>query len=99
MNVTAMDFERSVLSRLIDPDNPDLPADAARGILSLKFPPSDQERMTKLAEKARHDILTSEEQAQADSYERIGSFLALLQSKARLSLKKSSPNGGQSTAS
>ncbi|MCZ6651542.1 MAG: hypothetical protein O7D91_00730, partial [Planctomycetota bacterium] len=86
-----------ILSRLVDPNSPTFPADAAKGILSLKFPQDDVDRMKELAEKARKGALTPEEQAQADSYERIGNFLGLLHSKARISLKKS--DGDQSEPS
>lgn len=57
-------------------------------ILALKFPREDRERMDQLAEKAREGTLTPDEQFEIDAYERVGSFLALLQSKARISLKK-----------
>lgn len=97
MTIEAMDFETSILSRLVDPDSPTFPADAARGILSLKFPQNDVDRMKELAGKARQGTLTPEEQVQAGSYERIGNFLGLLHSKARLSLKKS--DGDQSEPS
>ena len=43
--------------------------------------------MEQLAEKAREGTLTSEEQAEIDCYERVGHFLSLLRSKARISLK------------
>ena len=92
-----MDFEISILSRLVDPDSPTFAPDAARGILSLEFPQDDVDRMNELAEKARQGTLSEEEQAQAESYEHIGNFLGLLHSKARLSLKKS--NGDQSESS
>ena len=60
----------------------------ARAILSLRFQHDDLDRMNQLAEGARQGSLTDEKQAEVDSYERIGHFLSLLKSKARLSLKQ-----------
>jgi hypothetical protein len=42
--------------------------------------------MTDLAAKARQGTLTSDEQAEAEGYERVSSFLGLVKSKARCSL-------------
>jgi hypothetical protein len=47
--------------------------------------------MHELAEKARSGELTDEERLEADGYERVSSLLGILQSKARLSLKQSTP--------
>lgn len=79
--------EADILSRVIDPDEPCLSREAAECILQLGFPREDVERMNTLAERARAGILTPEERELADRYERVGHFLSLLKSKARLSLK------------
>lgn len=89
---TAAEFDTSILQRLVDPGNPSLSPEAAKGILALKFPPADQARMHVLAEKARQGTLSNVERAEVESYERIDSLLGLLQSKARISLKKSVSN-------
>jgi len=44
--------------------------------------------MRELSQKANEGILTAEEQSQIDGYNHVRHLLALLQSKARLSLKK-----------
>jgi hypothetical protein len=44
--------------------------------------------MNQLAQKARDGTLTAEEQVEIDCYERVGHFLSLLRSKARLSLQQ-----------
>jgi hypothetical protein len=49
--------------------------------------------MLDLAEKAREGSLTPAEQGELESYERVGSLLGILQSKARTSLKKESSAG------
>ena len=80
--------EAAILSRVIDPATPSLVPEAARSILKLDFQAKDQERMQFLADKAAEGTLTPEERAEMESYNHVGHILALLQSKARLSLKK-----------
>jgi hypothetical protein len=67
---------------------PNLPLPLAGMVLAITFPSEDRERMNQLAEKAREGTLTGEEQVEIDAYERVGHFLSLLQSKARISLKQ-----------
>ncbi len=80
--------EADILSRVIAPEEPNLPPDTAKIILTFDFGKEDRERMNQLAEKAREGTLTAEEQAEIDCYERVGHFLSLLRSKARISLKQ-----------
>lgn len=80
--------EAEILSRVIAPGEPNLPPDTARIILSLDFGKEDRDRMNQLAQKAREGTLTAEEQVEIDCYERVGHFLSLLRSKARLSLQQ-----------
>lgn len=82
-------IEAEILTRVISPGDP-LPArQVAEAILALGFKPQDTARMEFLAEKAREGTLNRDEQAEADSYERIGHFVSLLKSKARRSLAAS----------
>ena len=87
MSTSTQSVEASILSRLICPDRASLTPDAARGILSLRFDAAEVDRMNQLAEKAREGTLAPDEQALLDGYERIGSLIGLLHSKARQSLK------------
>jgi hypothetical protein len=59
---------------------------------TIEFGKEDRDRMNLLAEKARADVLTAEEQVELDCYERVGHFLSLLWSKARVSLKQGKAN-------
>ena len=77
----------AILSRVIAPETPSLSPEAARSILQLDFQVTDQQRMRALAEKASAGTLTSDERDEAEGYNHVGHLLALLQSKARLSLK------------
>jgi hypothetical protein len=65
-----------------------LSPEAARYILTLRFPPPDVGRMRELAEKARRGTLTPEEGLELDIYERVGYALSLMKSKARRALKR-----------
>jgi len=53
----------------------------------MQFSEQQNGRMLALAEKNNRGELTEVERAEMDSYARVGSFLGLLQSKARQSLK------------
>lgn len=88
VTVTDANFEASLWARVIAPEEPTLDADAARAVLALAFSPADCERMAELSGKAQAGTLTEAESAEAISYQRVGSILGLMQSKARISLKK-----------
>jgi len=62
----------------------------ARAILGLSFPKNDISRMHELSAKARAGTLTPEDDAEMDSFERVGSMLSTLKSKARQALRRSS---------
>jgi len=86
--------EADILFRIIDPGRATLPSQTAEMILALDFPVEDRVRMDELAEKARSGTLAAKDQVELDAYERVGHFLSLLKSKARMSLKR----GGTSLA-
>ena len=88
MNSMTTINEAEILSRVIAPEEPTLPPDTAKIILTFDFGKEDRDRMNLLVEKAREGTLTAEEQAEIDCYERVGHFLSLLRSKARVSLKQ-----------
>jgi hypothetical protein len=90
-STVSVDSDVAILSRLIAPDVENLPPAVARYILGLQFCQSDHDRMHALAAKAREGTLTTAEQSEVESYERIGHLVALLQSKARKSLKTTAP--------
>lgn len=50
--------------------------------------------MRELAARARAGTLTAEEQAEIDTYGRVGSLLSILKSKARRSLKQRTRTDG-----
>ena len=80
--------ESAILSRLIQPENSDLRPEVAEYLLDLNFRPADLDRMNELAEKAAAGALSEDESGELEGYNHVGHFLALLQSKARLSVKR-----------
>ena len=81
--------EAEVWMRILHPDDEMSPR-VARAILGLSFPKIDISRMHELSAKARAGTLTTEEDAEMDSFERVGAILSILKSKARQVLKRSS---------
>jgi hypothetical protein len=79
--------EGAIWARIVDPQNGDLSSAGARSLLAMDFKPADRRRMEELAEKAGAGTLTVEERREAETYNRVAHLLALLQSKARQSLR------------
>ncbi len=85
---SAQASEAEILSRVIRPDNGNWSKQAAEAILQFDFPASDVQRMNALAAKARAGTLADAEEAELENYRQVGRLLELMQSKARLSLKR-----------
>jgi hypothetical protein len=79
--------ELAIFSRLIKADASDLSRELARYILTLGFDDEDQKRMTELAEQNQAGVLSGEGRAELENFVKAGHLLALLHSKARISLK------------
>jgi hypothetical protein len=82
----------AIWGRIVKPDRADLTPDAARAILKLDFDPEDHRRVDELSAKAQKGTLTPQERAELEEYIRVGYELAVLQSRARLSLKRANPS-------
>jgi len=80
--------DAAIVGRLMKPDHRDFSPEAAREILSIQLSPEDQARMQELSRKAQEGTLTPTEQAEVESYRRVGYWLGILWSKARRSLKQ-----------
>ncbi len=85
MNAT---YEAEIWPRLLRAQKGELSAGAADFLLAVDFAECDRNRMPELAERSEAGILTPEEQTKFDSYRRVGNFLAIVHSKARLALNK-----------
>jgi hypothetical protein len=88
--------ESAIWGRLLAPGGTKLSSEAVRAIIKIDFPQADKDRMRKLAAKARTGTLTAEEQEAIDAYGRIGSFISIMKSKARVALRKLEGNGSRS---
>jgi hypothetical protein len=75
-------------ARLMQAQNDELSPEAAEFLLSIDFGEGDRLRMLHLAERSNAGILTPEEQVELDGCLHIGNLLAVMQSKARLALKR-----------
>jgi hypothetical protein len=83
-----MTGEVAIFGRMIQAENGSLDRGLARYLLTLGFPKPDQQRMNDLASRNQEGLLNSNEQEELQNYVRSGHLLALLQSKARKSLKR-----------
>jgi hypothetical protein len=80
--------EITILERIIMADPEELNLESARHVLTLGFSVTDKSRMHKLAAKNRSGTLSADEEAELESYRRVGALLSTLKSKARRILKK-----------
>jgi hypothetical protein len=80
----------AIINRLIDPERDDLPVDVARFLADLDFPQCDHVRMEELSNRAADGALLPDEREELDEYLRVADLLAVIQSKARRSLKRRS---------
>jgi hypothetical protein len=87
MTPTAV-HESSIIERLI------FTPDKAEAILSLAFAREDHERMRDLMDRNNQGTLSAEEQAEMESFRRLGTFLGILQARARLFLESSGDANG-----
>src|SRR5262249_27485286 len=82
--------EAEILKRVILPNQQALSESVAREFLAYGFDENDRQMMQELSEKARQGTMTEKEALEADGYERVGSLVGILQSKARHALRRSS---------
>lgn len=82
----------AIWGRIVKPDQATLTPELARAILKLDFDAEDHERVRVLSAKAQDGSLTPQERAELEEYIRVNNELMILQSKARLSLKRAKPS-------
>ena len=81
--------DSEILSRLLELEGARLSPEKAQMVLSVALTPEDHERLEELGEKANEGVLTEAEREQYDAYKvRVIDLLAILQSRARMTLKK-----------
>ncbi|MBI1900224.1 MAG: hypothetical protein HYS13_03785 [Planctomycetia bacterium] len=79
--------EVHILSDVIAPDNGDLPPAVARTVLKWRFSDRAVAEMNRLAKRNNDGTITPGELDALHEYVRVGTFINLVQAKARLSLK------------
>ncbi len=73
----------AVLNELLEPVGRLLTPEIARELVDLRATPSVQARIDELAAKSSEGTLTADERAEYETYAAAGTFIAILQSKAR----------------
>src|SRR5689334_15330331 len=81
--------EAAIWACVIHP-NGDLTPQTARALLTLEFDHAERARAHELTTKAQDGSLPPAEEYEADNLERVGTLLAILKSRARKVLKRSS---------
>jgi hypothetical protein len=84
----AAEAEAAILSRLVKPNRADFSPEVAEALLKLDFDQTDRDRMHELIAKNQAGSLTKMEEEELHTYRRIGYFVDLIRSKARITLKK-----------
>jgi hypothetical protein len=85
-NAPSFTKEHGILRRAMKSRRKPLSTAAAKALLQVKLDKSDVERMHVLAQKNQNDDLTTEEQAELQSYMQVGMLLDLMQAQARVAL-------------
>jgi hypothetical protein len=83
-----MNRNTATLERLVEPVIRTLTPEVARALVELRADPELQARMEELAEKCNDGTLTADERDEYETSIRFGNFIAILQAKARLLLKR-----------
>ena len=78
--------EGDILERIIAGREADLSDEAARSLLTLRFPAADTRRIQALLRKNNAGRITIKERATLEKYLRVGQFLDLVHAKAKASL-------------
>lgn len=84
--IAANQTEAEILSEVLSPDQGDLPTEVAQLVLRWKFNRQTTAHINALARRNQKGSITAAEREELERYLRVGSFLNLLQAKARVSL-------------
>jgi len=79
--------EAGIFCRVFANGRQAMTSELARHIVALGFSPEDKARMHELAAKNQEGRISPEELQELDNYIRVGDLLAILQSRARRTLK------------
>lgn len=85
---TSPPADSDIFARVIAADDAISPS-VARSVLAWKFPNRDLKRVEKLQQKNNAGTISEAERRELESYVRVGQFVAVMQARARLTLKTS----------
>ena len=91
---SASDKGVAILARAIMPANGEMLAETAQALLRIRLDSTDGARVNELAARARVGLLNGADRAELDEYEHVAGLLEVLQSKARLALRRDVSGGG-----
>jgi hypothetical protein len=89
--VTHTAFDNGIIRRIFGSDDEKLSPEVARFFLGLSLTDADNERIAELSEKSNAGTLSTDERDEPGMYMLAGDLVAIMQSRARLSLKNHSP--------
>lgn len=80
--------EADILDEVVAPDRPDLPAEFAQAVLSVRFNETATSRIRDLLQRNNAGTISPSDKENLERYLRVGQFLDLMQAKARHSLQR-----------
>jgi hypothetical protein len=89
---TKANNEIEIWAGVINPDQSDMPEPSAMAVLGWTFNDEAKQRMEMLATRNGQDTLSDSEREELEAYVNVGQVIAILQAKARLSLKRAGGN-------
>ncbi len=87
--------EVEIWAGVISPERCDMSPPEANAVLRWKFDDEAKLKMEELAERNGRGELSEAEREELEAYVNVGQVVAILQAKARLSLKHSDENGNE----
>ncbi len=88
--IATMDLNSTIFETIIQPTKGTFSVEHARYVLSLDFRPEEHQRCDQLSQKASEGTLNPAERSELDALLAANAILTILQSKARVSLRKNS---------
>jgi hypothetical protein len=90
MDETSEITEREILSHVVEAIDDGVMRQMADGVLQMRFPQRDQDRVSHLLEKNSAGTISPLERSELEKYIRVGDFVMLLKSRARRQLSQKS---------
>lgn len=92
MSTTSPVTEADIFADVVGFADDKFTPDVAKSVLQWKFTDRASQRISDLADRNNKGTITENEREELERYLRVGSFINIVQAKARLSLKDSEPS-------